>query len=190
MKKVVLFNGSPRKNGNTSILLGRMSEIFEKRGMSAKTLQVGGRALRGCIACGKCMEKQDRKCHLPDDGMNELIEAAIEADGIVIGSPVYFSNVTAEVKALIDRVGFVTRVCGTLLRRKVGASVISVRRAGGCAVFSDINYFYLINEMIVPGSSYWNLAIGRDPGEVETDEEGIRTIETLGDNMAWLLERI
>jgi len=114
----------------------------------------------------------------------------IDADGILIGSPVYFADITPETKALIDVVGYVTRANGHLLKHKVGAGVIAVRRGGALHTFESINNFFLINQMIVPGSSYWNFAFGREPGDVLNDEEGINTIKTLGQNMAWLLNKI
>jgi multimeric flavodoxin WrbA len=127
---------------------------------------------------------------LPDDGLNSYIEKMETAEGIILASPVYFSNVTSEMKALIDRAGYVSKANGTLLRRKVGAAVIAMRRAGATMVYSDINLFFGIQEMIIPGSSYWNFGIGRLPGEVLKDEEGINTMETLGKNMAWLLKKL
>jgi multimeric flavodoxin WrbA len=138
------------------------------------------------------MEKKDGRCHgyKKDDIVNEYIKKMVKADGIIIGSPTYFSNVSTEAKALIDRSGFVSRMSGNLLRRKVGAAVVAARRAGALPVYSAINYFFLINEMIVPGSSYWNLGYGLKPGEVEKDEEGIKTMRDLGVNMAWLLKKL
>ena len=114
----------------------------------------------------------------------------IEADGIILGSPTYFTDVTAEMKALIDRSGLVAKVNGDLLRRKVGAAVVAVRRAGSIHVFDTLNHFFFISQMVVPGSIYWNVGIGRNIGEVEEDEEGIRTMTVLGENMAWLLGKI
>jgi len=112
-----------------------------------------------------------------------------EADGIILGSPTYFTDVTTEMKALIDRAGFVARANGEMFRRKVGAAVVAVRRAGSIHAFDTLNHFFLVSQMIVPGSSYWNVGIGRDKGEVEDDEEGIQTMRVLGENMAWLLKK-
>lgn len=187
--KVVMFNGSPRKNGNTRGLLDTVASVLNREGIETEIIQVGGKAIRGCTACGQCRELQNGKCVLPDDGVNEFISKAVEADGIILGSPVYFSNMTPEIKALIDRVGFVCKGNGNLLRRKVGASVVSVRRGGANSVFSSLNYFFLINEMIVPGSSYWNFAFGLAPGDYQQDEEGLATMNTLAENMAWLLKK-
>ena len=130
------------------------------------------------------------KCGYTDDEMNTFLAKMVEADGIIIGSPTYFSNVTTEVKALIDRCGYVAKGNGNALKGKVGAAVVAVRRAGSNFTYSAINFFFGINEMIIPGSSYWNMTLSRDKGEVLKDEEGIRTFQTLGRNMAWLLKKI
>ena len=188
--KVVAFNGSPRKNGNTFLLVQRVFEELKKEGIETECIHFGGRPLRGCTACLKCRENKDKQCVLPDDGLNGYIAKMEEAEGILLASPVYFSNVTAEMKALIDRAGYVAKANGGLLRRKVGAAVVAVRRAGATIVYSDLNFFFGINEMIIPGSSYWNLGLGRAAGEVLNDEEGLRTMEDLGKNMAWVLKKL
>ena len=188
--KVVAFNGSPRRKGNTAILIEEMFKILHKEGFETEMVQLGNKLVHGCTACGKCREIQNGKCHIKNDHLNYCIEKMVEADGIIIGSPVYFADVTPEVKALIDVAGYVTRSNNHLLKRKVGAGVIAVRRGGALHAFETINNFFLINQMIVPGSSYWNFAFGRNPGEVLNDEEGMQTIKTLGENMAWLLKRL
>ena len=188
--KIVAFNGSPRRNGNTVLLLQEMFRIFESNGIETEMIQLGNKVVHGCTACGVCKDKQDGTCHIKNDHLNYCIEKMVEADGIIIGSPVYFADVTPEVKALIDVAGYVTRASGHLLKRKVGAGVIAVRRAGSLHAFETINNFFLINQMIVPGSSYWNLAVGRDPGDVLNDVEGMNTIRTLAENMSWLLKKL
>ncbi len=188
--QVVLFNGSPRKNGNTAILLRHLSQKLNEAMIQTEMIQVGGQTIKPCTACYQCREKKNRRCKIDDDPVNEWIEKMIEADGIVIGSPTYFAGLTPEAKALIDRAGFVSRGNGNIFRRKVGAAVVTHRRGGAVNVFHSINAFFLINEMIVPGSSYWNFGVGAGMGEVEQDAEGVRTIEILGENMAWLLQRI
>ncbi len=188
--KVVAFNGSPRKNGNTSILIKTVLEELEDEGIKTEFFQLGGKPIRGCTACMKCFENKDLWCAVKDDVLNECLEKMIEADGIVIGSPTYFSNVSSEVKALIDRAGFVSIANGRVFRRKVGAAVVAVRRAGATDVFDAINKLFFINEMIVPGSTYWNLGIGLEKGDVHNDEEGLATMKALGENMAWLLKKI
>ena len=188
--KVVAFNGSPRKEGNTYQSLQVVMGELQKEGIETEMVQLGGKNIHGCIACYKCFKNKDKECSIKDDGVNDYIKKMMEADGIIIGSPVYFSNVTSEVKAFIDRAGLVARANDNLLKRKVGAGVVAVRRAGATFAFSAINFFFFIQEMIVPGSIYWNLAIGREPGEVQEDEEGMMTFKTLGQNMSWLLKKI
>jgi len=188
--KVVAFNGSPKKEGNTYLLVQKVFGELQKEGIETEYVHIGGKSLHGCTACLRCKENLDKKCALPDDGLNSYIEKMEKAEGIILASPVYFSNVTSEMKALIDRAGYVSKANGTLLRRKVGAAVIAMRRAGATMAYSDINLFFGIQEMIIPGSSYWNFGIGRLPGEVLKDEEGISTMETLGKNMAWLLKKL
>ena len=190
--RVVAFNCSPRKNGNTQRMLNVVLEELDREGISTELVQVGKKKIRGCIACYKCREKKDSRCHAGKEGdiLNDCLEKMIEADGIIIGSPTYFSNISTEAKALIDRAGLVARMNEDLFKRKVGAAVIAARRGGAVPAFSAVNYFFLIGQMIVPGSTYWNLAYGADPGEVEKDEEGIKTMRDLGVNMAWLLKRL
>ena len=187
--KVVAFNGSPRKEGNTFQSLQVVMSELEKEGIETELIQVGGKPLHGCTACYSCYKKKDRQCAIKKDELNSYVEKMIEADGIIIGSPVYFSNVTSEVKAFMDRAGLVARANDYLLDKKVGAAVVAVRRAGATYAFSAINFFFFIQQMIVPGSIYWNLAIGREPGEVQNDEEGMLTFKTLGQNMSWLLKK-
>lgn len=188
--KVVAFNGSPHRNGNTSILIGEMFKIMESAGISTELVQLGNKTVHGCTACGRCKETADARCHIKNEHLNFCIEKMLEADGIIIGSPVYFADVTPEVKALIDVAGYTTRAAGHRLKRKVGAAVIAVRRGGAMPAFNTINNFFLINQMLVPGSSYWNFAIGRTPGDVLQDTEGLQTIQTLAENMSWLLKKM
>jgi len=188
--KVVAFNGSARKDGNTAILIRRVFSQLEAEGIETELVQLAGKTIKGCIACGKCFKNKDKRCAVTDDFANECIEKMLEADGIILGSPVYFSDVTSEMKALIDRAGYVARANSDMLRRKAGAAVVAVRRAGAIHAFDSMNHFFLIGQMIVPGSSYWNVGIGRAIGDVEQDEEGLKTMETLGQNMAWLLKKI
>lgn len=187
--KVVAFNGSPRKEGNTYQSIGVVLEELQKEGIETEIVQLGSANIKGCRACFKCFEKKVRRC-IQNDDLNSFVEKMIEADGIIIGSPTYFANVSTEVKALIDRAGMVSRANDFLFKRKVGAAVVAVRRAGGTDVYSSINYFFGIGHMIIPGSSYWNLGFGRNPGEVMKDEEGIATFRDLGQNMAWLLKKL
>lgn len=164
---------------------------WKRKELKQKLSNWGGRKVFGCLACGKCRENQDNRCIRQDDEMNIFIQKMQEADGIIIGSPTYSSNVTTEVKALIDRCGFVSKANGgEILRGKVGAAVVSVRRAGSNFTYAAINFFFGVAEMIIPGSSYWNMTLALNPGDVQQDEEGIATFQTLGKNMAKLLKQI
>jgi len=188
--KVVAFNGSPRKNGNTARLIRTVLKELEREGIETEVVQLGGNPIHGCRACYKCQKHQDRRCVHDDDVANACIEKMIKADGILLGSPTYFADLTPEMKALIDRAGFVAKMNGDLFKRKVGAAVVAVRRTGGLHAFDSMNHFFTISQMIIPGSSYWNIGIGRERGDVDKDEEGLRTMKTLGQNMAWLLKKI
>jgi multimeric flavodoxin WrbA len=188
--KVVAFNGSARKDGNTAILIRHVFRELEKQEIETEMVQLSGSRIHGCIACMKCFENKDQRCSVKNDIANSCIEKMLDADGIILGSPTYFANVSTEMKALIDRAGMVSRANSDMLARKVGAAVVAARRAGAIHVFNSINHFFFIGQMIVPGSSYWNLGMGRQKGEVEKDDEGIKTMKDLGRNMAWLLEKI
>lgn len=188
--KVIAFNGSARKDGNTAILLNLVLDELKAEGIETELYQLAGKQVQGCIACMKCFEKKNQRCNVDKDIINECIEKMIAADGILLGSPTYFADVSAGMKAVIERCGMVGRANADLYKRKVGASVVAVRRAGAIHVFNSLNYFFTINEMIIPGSSYWNIAHGRLPGEVNNDAEGVLTMKNLGKNMAWLLKKV
>ncbi len=188
--KVIAFNGSPRGDGNTAILIKYIFDELKKEGIETELFQLGGKKIQGCIACLKCFQNKDQRCSVKHDIVNECIEKMLKADGIILGSPTYFTDVSTEMKALIDRAGFVTKANGDLLKRKVGAAVVSVRRAGSIHVFDTLNHFFLISQMIVPGSNYWNMGVGLEKGDVDKDEEGIMTMKVLGKNMAWLLKKL
>ncbi len=188
--KVTAFNGSARKDGNTAILLRAALAELEKEGIETELVQLAGQKIRGCRACGQCFKKQDKRCAFDDDIANDCIEKMLAADGIILGSPTYFADISTETKALIDRAGYVSRANDDMLKRKVGAAVVAVRRAGSIHAFDTINHFFLIGQMIIPGSTYWNVGIGRAAGDVESDEEGLQTMQDLGHNMAWLLKKI
>jgi len=188
--RVLGINCSPRKGGNTEILIKEVFKSLEANGVKTEFFQLGGKKVNGCIACMKCRKAKDGNCHQDNEVLNKCMKKMVEADGIIIGSPTYFSDLSTEAKALIDVSGYALRGAGNPLKKKLGAAVVSVRRAGGIHVFDSINHFFLINEMIIPGSSYWNIGIGREKGEVKEDEEGIETMRKLGENMAWLLKRL
>ena len=189
--KVVAFNGSGRKNGNTAMLIEHAFKPLEAAGIETEMIQLaGGKAIRGCTACYKCVENQDKRWVVEGDVINDCIAKMIEADGIILAAPTYFADVSAELKALIDRAGIVARVNDNLLKRKVGAAIVAVRRGGAIHVYDSINHFFLLSQMIVPGSSYWNIGFGRNIGDVQDDAEGVETMTDLGENMAWVLGKL
>jgi multimeric flavodoxin WrbA len=187
--KVVAVNGSARKDGNTAILLKRVLQTLEAEDIETELVQLAGEQIRGCNACRTCYTTKNKRCAIEEDNVNAYIQKMVAADGIILGSPVYFSMMTPEMKALIDRAGYVARANNDMFKRKVGAAVVAVRRAGALPTFDAINHFFLISQMIVPGSSYWNIGLGRHKGDVEGDEEGMATMDDLGKNMAWLLKK-
>jgi len=188
--RVVAVNGSARRGGNTAMLIESVFEPLRAAGHECELIELARRDIRGCTACGKCREKADRQCHGRKDDGNEVITKLFEADAIVLGSPTYFADVTPELKAIIDRAGYVARGNGNPLARKPGAAVVAVRRGGAIHAFDTINHFFLIGEMVVVGSSYWNLGIGGPKGAVAEDDEGIATMQRLGENMAWVMARL
>jgi len=186
--KVVVFNGSARAGGNTSILLEHVLAPIRAVGIQTEVLQLGGSDIQPCRGCHVCGQTKDGRCANDDDVANVFIGKMAAADGILIGSPSYFANLTMETKALIARAGAVARATEGLFRRKVAAAVIAARRDGEIHAFDAINHFFLTNQMIVPGSCHWNVGVGREKGDVTRDEEGLRTMRVLGENMAWLLQ--
>lgn len=188
--KVVAFNGSPRKDGNTKFLINRVLEELESNGIRTESCEIGSKSISGCTACGKCAERLDGKCVITNDGVNGWLEKMRNADGIILGSPVYCADVTGQMKSFIDRTCFVNFVNGNFLKRKVGASVVAVRRAGALPAFHTMNSWFTINQMVLVGSSYWNLGYGLTPGEVSQDLEGLQTMSNLGKNMVWLMKSL
>jgi multimeric flavodoxin WrbA len=188
--KVIALNGSARKGGNTAIMLRYVLKELEKEGIETELLELGGVKIHGCLACRKCSARKDRRCSQTSDMGNAYIEKMEKADGILLGSPTYVADVSPEIKALMDRACLVSKANGGIFRRKVGAAVVAVRRAGAMHAFDTLNHFFLISEMIVPGSSYWNIGFGLEPGDVEKDAEAIQTMKILGQNMAWLLKKV
>lgn len=187
--KVVAFNGSPRKNGNTSRMIEKVFAELEAEGIETEFVQLGGQPVRGCIACYRCKETKDGTCVLKGDIVNDSIAKMVSSDGIILASPTYVADVSAEMKALIDRACLVLRASGGL-ERKVGGAVSAARRAGSIHTLDTMHHFFGIMGMVSVGSSYWNLALGREEGEVEQDEEGMQTMKALGQNMAWLLKKL
>lgn len=186
--RVIGINGSGRRDGNTAILLEEVLKVLRSKGIETDMIQLSGNSIRGCTDCGACFKMKNGRCAIEDDGVNNMIDQLMGADGIILGSPVYMANVTPSIKALMDRVGRVSKANDFLLKRKVGAAVVAVRRAGGMTTFNALMDFLLVMQMIVPGSSYWNIGIGKDPGDVLKDDEGMETMRVLGANIAWTLD--
>ncbi len=188
--KVIAINGSSRKGGNTATMINTVFERLSVNGIETELLELAGRAPGGCIGCFKCFEHKDKRCAVKGDIVNECIEAMLSADGIILGSPSYFADMSAGMKALIERAGMVSRANDWMFKGKVGASICAERRAGATTVLSSMNFFFLQAQMVMPGSSYWNIGVGRNPGEVSNDTEGIETMRNLGDNFAWVLKKL
>lgn len=188
--KVIAVNGSPRTDGNTSRLLQTVLKVLQEEGIATEYVQIGGTLIRGCSACYQCVKNKNRQCGMKNDIFNDVFKKLDEANGFILGSPTYFADVTAEMKAFIDRAGFVSRANGHLFRYKTGAAVVAVRRAGGIHAFDTINHLFQISGMFTVGSSYWNLGFGRDKGEVDNDVEGIATMTELGRSIAFLVKKI
>ncbi len=187
---VVAVNGSPRRDGNTSILVETAFGPLREAGVECEQISLAGATIGGCTACGVCRKVADRRCHGRDDFGNEVIARLDAADGILLASPVYFADITPELKAVIDRAGYVARGNDGMLVRRPGAGIVTHRRAGAIHALDSINHFFLIGQMIVVGSSYWNLGVGGAKGDVAADAEGLATMRTLGENMAWLLGKV
>ncbi len=188
--KVLGINGSSRSDGNTSLLIEWVFNELRKEGIDCEMIQLANQTIKGCKACGICMIKKNGKCAIDDDIVNPLIEKMSSSDGMILGSPVYFSNITPELKALIDRSGRVAKANNYQFKKKIGAAVVAVRRTGAMPAFNAMNHFFLVEQMIVPGSSYWNIGMGMEPGDVKEDLEAKRTMTDLGKNMAWLIKKL
>ncbi|MBF0488723.1 MAG: flavodoxin family protein [Nitrospirae bacterium] len=184
--KAIAINGSPRSGGNTEAMLRKVLQPLEAADWDTGYLKVGGQPVRGCMACFKCFEQKDMRCAVQTDRMNEYLQKIYEADAIILGSPTYFADVSAEMKALLDRCGMVSLANGGALKGKIGVAVVANRRGGATHVFDTINHMFLMSSMIVPGSIYWNMGMGLGKGEVLQDEEAMRNMHHLGQTIAWL----
>lgn len=187
--KVVAFNGSPKEKGNTFHGIRMVAEELEKEGIEVEIIHVGNKAIRGCLACNGCVRNQDEKCVIKDE-VNEWIQKMKEADGIILGSPVHYSAIGGTMKSFLDRAFYVTSVNKSMLRHKVGAAVVAVRRSGGVPTFEQLNNYINYSEMLMPTSNYWNVIHGTAPGEAKEDEEGTQIMRVLGKNMAWLMKLV
>lgn len=188
--KVVAINGSPKSNGNTALGLAKVMDALEAEGIQTERIDIGGRAIHGCVACGGCGKNKNRKCVLDDDGVNEWLEPIFTADGVLLGSPVYYAGVNGALKSMLDRAFYVGAANGGLLRHKVGAAIVAVRRAGSVAALEQLHKYFTISEMLMPSSNYWSMIYGMTPGEADQDVEGSQCLGLLGKNMAWLMRLI
>lgn len=188
--KVVAFNGSPKKEGNTYHAIKLVTDELEKEGIEVEIIHVGIKSIRGCIACNQCAKNRNEKCFHAEDEVNEWIQKMKEADGIILGTPVHYSAMGATMKSFLDRAFYVAGVNNGMFRHKVGVSVVAVRRSGGVATFDQLNNYINYSEMLIPTSNYWNVIHGTRPGEVLQDEEGVQIMRILGKNMAWLLKLV
>lgn len=189
--KAIAICGSPRANGNTELLLTRCLAKLAESGIATEFVPLRGKTVRGCVACGACRERQDGTCAIKNDDFAEVFEAIKAADIIVVGSPVYFGSAVPELMAVLDRAGYVSRSNGNgYLSRKIGGPIVVARRAGQNFTFAQLLYWFMINDMIVPGSSYWNVAFGREAGEVANDAEGLATVDRFAENLAWLAAKV
>jgi len=186
--KVIAINGSPNKEGNTFHALKMVGDELIAAGIDFEILHIGHKMIHGCTACGKCAVNKDEKCSLKSDDLNEWIQQIKEADGIILGSPVYYSGIAGTMKSFLDRIFYVSGANGNLFRHKVGAAVVAVRRSGGSATIDGLYHYIAYAEMIIATSNYWNIIHGRNAGEVEQDLEGKQIMRVLGKNMAWLLK--
>ncbi|WP_252223930.1 flavodoxin family protein [Clostridium sp. ZBS2] len=188
--KVVAFNGSPKKNGNTYEAIKAVAAELEKDSIEVEIIHVGNKIIRGCMDCGGCSRNMNERCVMQNDEVNDWIQKMKDADGIILGSPVHYSAIGGTMKSFLDRAFLVTSVNKGMLRHKIGASVVAVRRSGGIPVFNQLNNYINYSEMIMPTSNYWNVIHGTKPGEVLQDEEGMQIMSVLGKNMSWLLKVI
>jgi multimeric flavodoxin WrbA len=188
--KAVVVCGSPRVKGNTQMILETACDVLKDKGVDTELVLLHNKLIKPCIACERCKQLKDRTCSIKDDDFHPVLEKIIEADAFIIGSPVYFGCATSQITSLLHRAGYVARQNNNFLKGKVGGPVVVARRAGHNFTYAQLVFFFTINEMIVPGSTYWNIAFGRKKGEVVDDEEGMDTIRTFAENVAGLLYKI
>ncbi len=186
--KVVGISGSSRKDGNTAIIINTIFEELNKAGIETELIQLADIDIQPCRACFACRGRGN--CVFKDDGFCDIFSRMVKADGIILGSPVYSADVSSKMKAFLDRGGVVVATNPGMLKHKVGASVAAVRRGGGMTAVDTMNHFMLNKEMIVVGSTYWNMVYGKNIGDVGSDDEGMANMRNLGQNMAWLLKQI
>jgi multimeric flavodoxin WrbA len=184
--RAIAINGSPRKGGNTELLLKEVLSELKEAGWKTELVKVGGTDIRGCIACNKCFKSKDHKCALKKDKFNDIFAKMLKSDAIILGSPTYFAAISADLKALVERAGYVAYANDHAFSGKIGAAVVSVRRGGATHVYDSINHMFQMSRMILPGSTYWNMGFGHNTGEVLEDQEGLANMRHLGKCIDWL----
>jgi len=187
MPKTLLISGSPKEDGNTAQLIRECARVIEEQGVEAEVVTFADRKIESCTACGKCSETGE--CSL-EDGLNDIIKKLRSCQGFIVGAPVYFGTARGDVMAALQRIGYVSRNTNQFLTGKVGGAIAVARRGGQTFTLQEMLMFFLINDMIVPGSTYWNMVFGRLPGEVWQDHEGIETIRHFAANVANLINRL
>ncbi len=185
--KVIAINGSPKKNGNTFTALNIVADKLRESGIEVEIIQVGSMKMGGCIACNACIKSKNGCCPAYDDELGDIVQKVKDADGILLGSPVYYSGVAGGMKSFLDRFFMVCGVNGNPLRHKVGAAIATVRRSGGIPSVDELYKYLQYSEMVLPTSNYWTVIHGNRPGEVLKDAEGIQIMQILGENMAWMI---
>jgi multimeric flavodoxin WrbA len=188
--KAIAICGSPRKGGNTETLLTTCLDVLQSEGIGVELIPLRKKTVKGCIACTTCHKTKDKTCAIKDDDFHDIFQVMQQADIIVVGSPVYFGSAPSQLIALLDRAGYVSRANGDLFSRKVGGPITVARRAGQNFTYAQLLYWFLINDMIVPGSTYWNVAIGKAPGDVQNDTEAIETVQRFAQNLAWVAKKL
>ncbi len=187
--KAIAINGSARPEGNTRMLLQTCLDVLDENGISGELVSLARNPVKPCKACGTCFKKKDNRCIMQDDAFQDIYDKMRDADIIVVGSPVYFGSATADLTALLDRAGYVGRANGNVFSRKPGGAVVVARRAGQNFTLAQLLYWFYIMDMVVPGSTYWNIGFGREPGEVADDAEAVATVKRFAENLAWLAEK-
>jgi multimeric flavodoxin WrbA len=188
--KAIAINGSARKDGNTTNLINAVFTELRKEQIETELIELAGKNLQSCLACGKCFRDKNKKCNINNDMLNDLIDKMATADAVILGSPTYFANVSSTMKAVIDRAGSVGMANDYLFAKKVGAAIVAARRSGSTNAFDAMNKFFLYQQMILPGASSWNAGFGSQPGDANNDEEGMGIMKELGENTAWLIKKI
>jgi multimeric flavodoxin WrbA len=185
----IAISGSPRKKSNSEILLRRCLDGLGRQGIAGELVTLRDKTIKGCRACETCRKHQDKRCNTRDDDFHPVFEKMLAADIIVVGSPVYFGSAAPELMALLDRAGYVSKVNGGLLSRKLGGPIAVARRAGHNFTYAQLLFWFMINDMIVPGSSYWNVGLAREPEKIQDDQEALATVDRFAENLAWLADK-